>query len=367
MTSTGSLGPRCLAPWYHSHVTPSGDRALCCHAKPFEQNHNILNEDFNSFWHGQEMANIRKTFLSGKFSSQYCGACINSEDYSEAPFHQYQLSPDKIKSIIKKESDALELPTYLDYRIDNTCNLACRSCSGGYSSRIEKIEKQIYGEGFNTRKGELKEKQTNEFLDLLNEGEVTKLYFANGEPLLQKEHWELLKILSENKSKAPRITLEYNTNLFHDAFFDSEKREILNKFKKIRLGISLDSVSENVEFIRDGIKWSKFLERYNKLKGDDLYEILSIDITFSLPLLLNVSGLASFLLNERASYTIQMINGNGYSVVLSPEILKPRLQRQLYKKALLDIQSIDKNSELKDFRDFLENRLSKTEKNLPIK
>lgn len=126
------------------------------------------------------------------------------------------------------------------------------------------------------------------------------------------------------------------------------------------MGVSLDDVGLSGEFIRDGLVWNRFVRNFYQLKSDPLYEFLSLDITFTLPLLMDVRGLLKFLIEQKVAYTVEMIKSGGYSELLNPAILPLALQKNLYDKALKDLESF-KNAEeqnfLRPFKDFITERL----------
>lgn len=75
---------------------------------------------------------------------------------------------------------------------------------------------------------------------------ITQIYFAGGEPLIIKEHYAFLKEII-NRGYADKISLRYNTN---GMLISDEVIELWEHFKKVKVGISLDGLTERVEYIR---------------------------------------------------------------------------------------------------------------------
>ena len=336
--------PRCMAPWIHTHVTPLNKRALCCFATPFEESE----ESFENYWNNNQMKQIRLDMLKGNLPEEYCQNCLKNDALGKG-IETFEVR-DSLKRMFidNTESDgAVNLaPISLDYRIDNECNLACRTCNSFLSSKIE-------NEALKVGQKKLVLKNLNaieEFKYHINKGKIKRIYFANGEPLIQKKTWSLLKEISEEQSK--KITLELNTNLYHRAFFYSEYRQILKKFKEVKIAISIDDVGKNGEFIRDGLSWEKFKTNLYEIKNDDLFNITSYDITFTLPLLINIEPLIHFLIKEKRFYTIQMVYPGGYATLLHPDILDTDQLVRLYNRAIELI--LNKNNPvLNNFKIFL--------------
>lgn len=348
--------PKCFAPWIHTYVGPKGERSLCCHAKSFEDN--IIDEDFNDFWNGKRLKDIRQQFLKGEIPKSYCEACINSSHAGEPPYLLYQVSQEHWESLALQthENGYLEAhPEYLDYRLDNVCNLSCRTCNNLFSSKIENQIKKVK---------ELKEKLEDlpkevikeEFQKHIDRGAIKKLYFAAGEILLTPDHWAMLEDLAE-RDLAKDILLDYNTNLSHRILFKEKEIETLSKFKNVSFAISLDNAGKTGEFIRDGLQWNQFIKNYEELSKVDSYNISSLDITFTLPLLLDLEPLLKFLKHYRPPFTVQTMTVGGYATFLSPLILPPNKRKSLYEKAYQQVKSFDDDIFFKPFLHFLKENI----------
>lgn len=351
MATKNKIKPLCFAPWIHTHVQPDGTRALCCHSRPFPEANNIENQDFETFWNSTEINEIRKTMLEGRLPEEYCLACINSEGHTEAPYHHYQAEGEDWKN--------LKAPSFLDYRLGNFCNLSCRTCNESYSSKIENISHKVLGSDPNQNTSRLLDLKRKEFIDLSKNENLNRLYFAHGEPLLQKDHWDFLESLSSDPKKASKIELEYNSNLCHEILFQEKNRSIHRAFKKVGISVSLDGAQGVGEFIRDGLDWNRVVKNFEKLKNDSLYDLLSIEVTLTLPLLLDIKPLCRFLLDQKVSYNIQKINPGGYSNLLSPGLLPKKIQKIYFLKAIEDLKSVDNKNQLIEFHNFLKEYLAK--------
>jgi MoaA/NifB/PqqE/SkfB family radical SAM enzyme len=124
---------------------------------------------------------------------------------------------------------------YLELAISNDCNLMCRMCSSRFSHKLFDEELQYYG------KTQIPEKKTRSNIDAAYNLLDNLLYikFTGGEPLLIKEHWELLQE-AVDRDLAKKITLNYSTNC---TIWPKEKHQnIWKHFKNIELCVSLDSI-----------------------------------------------------------------------------------------------------------------------------
>ncbi len=304
----------CYAPWIHSYLGPEGQRGLCCEAKPFSSR----NKEFADYWNSQELKDIRREMLKGELPKEYCSVCLDADKHSNLPIYTFQVSAEekeKILSETQEDGSYLGVPTSLDYRGNNTCNLSCRTCSPLYSSKIEAVlEPKKKGENFNDRIVEQKKLITEK---------TRNLYYANGESFLQKSHWELLGSIYK-RQLAGQITLTYNTNLQFPLSLVEKNREVLASFKEIILNVSIDGAGETGEFVRDGLSWKKFKSHVAKIKKDSLFRIDNFDITLTLPFLLDYKELVDFIVEEKIYAEVHMVvEGGFYQKLLSPFLLRP--------------------------------------------
>lgn len=212
-------------------------------------------------------------------------------------------------------------PLYLDYRIDNTCNLGCITCSPHLSSSIEAKARAA---GLVVQKKQQQMNSIKKFGDELKS--IVKihdkgfLYFANGEPFLSLYHWEVLeKIISDGK--APSFRLKYNSNLSIDKYRGRNLEDFLSKFKEVTIYPSLDSWGEIGDFLRRGLKNANWLKNFKKLKELGLIGDGKINIVLSTPAIINLPELLAFLKDLNHEYIFSPVIGFGHEVLLSPSSL----------------------------------------------
>jgi pyruvate-formate lyase-activating enzyme len=225
-----------------------------------EKTFNIL-EAFNS----PVMRKTRLSMLSGK-EVKACQYCYDREASGATSYRQLanQMFTEQadLQSLIEKttaDGSLDEFPCYLDLRFGNTCNLACIMCGFPVSSK--------WG-----AKAELKwlplhidpYKSDTELWRMLqvNAHKLRRIYFAGGEPFLQRSHFKLLDLLIEG-NLAAGIDLAYNTNL---TILPKGIFEKLGKFRSVDIGASCDGTGALFEAIRVGAKWDTFVKNVRKTK-----------------------------------------------------------------------------------------------------
>lgn len=187
---------------------------------------------------------------------------------------------DACKSCWKKESlgltskrwaankDSIENNTelqHLDFRLSNKCNLQCKMCSPSDSSQLEKLAYEMDNPTLKKfSKNKLKYMDNiSEFLNSFIEIKTLKsIRFAGGEPFIMEEVEEFLAKMIEHNMVD--VEIEFITNC------TSAKTRILSmldKFKNVTLGCSIDGVGEVLEYQRYPAKWENieknFIKFYN--------------------------------------------------------------------------------------------------------
>ena len=332
---------KCFAPWTHSYVGPSGERGLCCRSEEIKGH---KESSFDEFWNSSEMKSIRKTFMDGDFPTKYCLQCknaIHSDDKYFKSFNPDRLTKEEIEKTIDKSGLSTFIPYYLDYRLSNTCNLACRMCDSLFSSKIESKVKALAPFAPEIKiDSDLQKKYQEEYYKIIHRPGIKKLYFATGESLLQKEHWALLDYcISSNLSKD--IKLSYNTNLSYPLEIIKKNISKFEYFKSVDMLVSFDSFGETGEFLRDGKSWNQFVKNLEYITQEAIFNSVSLYYVITLPGLLNLEETLKFLNHMNLPISVSMIIPEGYAKLLDPKVLTQQEQRELYERCLELCQKYD--------------------------
>jgi len=160
----------------------------------------------------------------------------------------------------------------LDWNSENICNLACISCGPVFSSKWREEIKQ-YSSNESVK---YYNSQKNKFWKTLDLSKLRRIYFNGGEPLLSKDHVEILSHLKDiNQLK--HVEVCYNTN--GTVLPDKKIIDLWRQSKLLRIYISIDAIGPAFEFIRWPAQWGqveKFISEINKL---DFNVILNITCT----------------------------------------------------------------------------------------
>lgn len=220
-------------------IDTTGRVKPCCRFVGWNLDNNLNNKTIEEIFNSEFMQDLRTKSLNGE-RIDGCKRCYEEQDGGKRSLRQ-RVNGNPATNIVNLDNPNIN---YLELAISNDCNLACRMCSSRYSHRIFDEEKEYYG------KTEIADKKTRSNIDAAYKLLDSLLYikFTGGEPLMIKEHWELLQE-AVDRDLAKNITLNYSTNC---TVWPKEKhQEIWKHFKKIELCVSLDSiVKEENEYQR---------------------------------------------------------------------------------------------------------------------
>ena len=311
----------CVLPWIHFATRPNGDMRLCCsaNASGAGENHtvglvknekgqpaNFGRETPMSAWNNEYMKDVRLTMLEGKIPAS-CSKCIAEESKGVASKRIWETGSwmedgIDIEELIKQTEEDGTVPeklVYLDLRLGHTCNLKCVMCSPHDSSQWVGEHKKIYPL-FQAK--ELKEQMAWDRKDFNNKWHenpdfwkemytqipnLKQVYFAGGEPLMIREHkWFLEEIIRQGY--ADKILIRYNTN---GLLVDDEVIELWKKFKKVKVGFSIDAVGDRNYYIRYPSDWATIERNLHKL--DNTPDNIQVSIATAIQIL-NIKHLADF-------------------------------------------------------------------------
>jgi len=303
----------CIMPWIHCATQTDGSVQLCCVAKPIEEL-NLNNLTWSEVWNSDEYKEVRLKMLADE-PVEYCINCykeessgITSHRQNENTVWSNQWSPVQIHELRKivgdtKEDGGLDSGIVsVDFRLGNTCNLQCIMCRPHDSSKWVKDSK-ILGETLTSEaKWDWKHKsnivieqfewyKNEEFWNSFYESahNIRDLIFGGGEPLLIKQHKELIRHLVKI-DHAKNVEIRYHTN---GTLIDEELLELWTHFKKAHIMISLDGFKDLNSYIRYPANWEDIernLQIYDNTTGGDI--IVDINCTVQA---VNVNYLPEFV------------------------------------------------------------------------
>lgn len=271
----------CILPWIHVSTRANGDMRVCCVANSGGAGTNnstrgvIKNKDglptnlstvpIDTAWNESYLKNIRQSMLEGR-APESCERCYREESQGMSSKRIWETltwhkKGTDINQLINNTSSTGEVKfnaKYLDLRLGNTCNLACIMCSSHDSSYWLRDHNQTYDKFTHPDIIDQRRFDPNKYKNLWWEDSdfwhkieeqipnIEHIAFAGGEPLLIKQHRDLLKtIIKQNRHND--IELRYTTN---GTVLDDELLELWSNFKNVHLTVSMDGIDQRLEYIR---------------------------------------------------------------------------------------------------------------------
>ena len=329
----------CIVPWRHFNVSMDGSGQLCCRATASVRDGKgtlLLDEaPFDSLWNSDYMAAVRKDMLEGKPRPD-CTACYEHEalmqtsmrtEWNESWLYgQAEAQREQSYAQLKAASEAsghrvAHSPTSLHLWFGSHCNLKCRMCNAGFSTRIK--SDPVHSRWHPARPlPELRgprrfddgrtwaDSPSVVLRDLFKEGNVVDtVSFAGGEPFLQPQIMPLLDALIE-RGRAPHMTLYFSTN---GTILSAALLEKLRAFRQVTFAMSLDGVGPLNDYVRHPSRWDQLMANLARMQEQPWLR-LEIDPTVQAYNALSLTTLLRFC-DERG------LKCTPNNVLLQPEYL----------------------------------------------
>ena len=253
----------CMMPWTHMHLWPAGTTYPCCMSDPEFPIGNTQEQSLQEIWNGEELRNIRMNMLQDKPSKE-CRRCYELEENGMSTLRtgsigNYAHHWDKVEATSDDGSAGDVNMAYMDIRFSNLCNLKCRSCGPQFSSSWFEDHKAIYGKLNHPKILQVRDEMKS-FMDELDPllESVERVYWAGGEPLITKEHYNILdKWIAMDKRN---VSMDYTTNFTQMYYKKKTAFDYWNKFENVRVAASLDANHARGEYLRKNMVWSEVVQ-----------------------------------------------------------------------------------------------------------
>lgn len=272
--------------------------------------------------------------LNGEFPKE-CSACSSMRYNTESPnSYANDLFAQEINSRVQltdKDGSLNIDPSYFDYRFSNICDLKCKMCNQESSSRHEQQQREqdnIQGPTINQQRADFSKKiLLPEMKNSIDNGSLTHLYWAGGEPLLMDEHWEIIQY-AVDKNRAQEINLYYNTNLNQWHLVEERFIKLASQFRSVSLDFSIDGVEQIGSYIREGLNWERFEKNVSRIEKLSMFH-LAFAITLTIPGALYLDGLLNFLSKHKLKYHLCLAAPIGPTDLFSFAVLPPEIKMDL--------------------------------------
>jgi sulfatase maturation enzyme AslB (radical SAM superfamily) len=340
----------CAVPWNMLHVTATRKFGLCC-LSPWEDDEP---KTFEEHWNSEKMKAIRVDMMNFKPKHEICERCLEHKNI-ETPYSYWQnRQADKFtEEIINStlpDGTTTFLPTTLDIRTD-LCNFKCRMCYADASTSIRQ-EIVSFRERFPsfhlTERGQVESFANVEMSDD-HLKRIKHIVWAGGEPFMSPIHWKVMDKLLE-LGNFP--TVYYNTNMSFPGKTLDKAINVLKRFPNVIIAASIDGAGEDVEYIREGLKYDRFLENLAKLKTELPHVQFSIGYTATSMGLITLSDIIILCDEENLKFEGRNANVN-FGNHLGINALRETVFDSLMEKALMFAKGTKIESDIISFVGYL--------------
>ena len=250
----------CALPWMHTEISLQNNYiGPCCKIRK-NMYRPDQNKEFKIIWANDEFKLLRSNILKNKEVPE-CASCnVGKDEFSYKKFkHSNYIKND----MLDIDVDNHGLPKVFHFSLKNTCNLACRMCSPGASSKLGEVVK--------------KSKELNQFyldskqhqnIDIQNfKGSFVNAEYvaiSGGEPLVDMDCITLIHMIREESVNLKYINFSTNLTKLNKKLLESLSR--IDKAIKINFSISLDGPEHIHEYIRYGCTWTDIIDNIKYIK-----------------------------------------------------------------------------------------------------
>jgi uncharacterized Fe-S cluster-containing radical SAM superfamily protein len=362
----------CSSPWYELQIYWDGSLGFCCQENQkmypgeLSETYNVKNMSIAEWYNSKPMQQARMIML-GDSKTAVCTKCYHQEKFSglsrrhktniknviftnenfEESFCQ---SPSyrKFEYSQNNDGDSDQLPIDLHIDLGNYCNLACKMCWAGASSKIAaqevkwgRIESAKYI-GSDWTKDEIVWRRV--LTEIAAIPKLNNIHFMGGETLITKRFEDFVDFMIERQRFDLNFSFVTNGTTFNESLMEK-----LLQFNRVGLEVSIETVTKHNEYQRQGTDTELVLANIRKyLKYCNNNRItLAARPAISLLTIGNYDTLLEYCLSNGLIVKSLLVTSPRY---LDARILPQNIKQSYFKKyeQLLEKLEFNKNISIND-------------------
>jgi len=347
----------CMLPYMHIYGSAGGDMVPCCEAQEVPLNN--PGETALESWNNDNYKELRRA-LANDERPERCAVCWHNEDSGIVSNRQqwehdnWNTFADKIS--VNDDYSVNNPPYWVELKVSNFCNLKCIMCSTHSSyKRVADLDiiSKYTKDGYETRLLRPTDlfASLNEWPELWDH--VHTLQFTGGEPIINKEHYDLLEGIPPEAKK--RIRLRYASNLSYIKFKKYDLIKIWNEFKHVNIKVSMDGVGDVYNYIRQDGDWDTVYANMMALNNEPGIDVAA-GITVQAHNIYQMPEFYQFW--KESPVDLKFITAN---ILQTPNYLSPAIWQGEYRDAIIRKlrANQDEHPEMDRFATYMENNTSK--------
>ena len=342
-----------MLPYMHIYGSAGGNMVPCCEAQ--ETPLNNPSESALESWNNDNYRELRRA-LANDERPERCAVCWHNEDSGIVSNRQqwehdnWNTFADKIS--VNDDYSVNNPPYWVELKVSNFCNLKCIMCSTHSSyKRVADLDiiSKYTKDGYETRLLRPTDlfASLNEWPELWDH--VHTLQFTGGEPIINKEHYDLLEGIPTEAKK--RIRLRYASNLSYIKFKKYDLIKIWNEFKHVNIKVSMDGVGDVYNYIRQDGDWDTVYANMMALNDEPGIDVAA-GITVQAHNIYQMPEFYQFW--KESPVDLKFITAN---ILQTPNYLSPAIWQGEYRNAIIRKlrANQDEHPEMDRFATYMEN------------
>ena len=178
---------------------------------------------------------------------------------------------------------------------------------------------------------------------------VHTLQFTGGEPIINKEHYDLLESIPQHLKSG--IKLRYASNLSYIKFKQYDLVKIWNEFQSVNIKISMDGVGDVYNFIRQDGDWDNVYSNMLALNDEPTIDVAA-GITVQAHNVFHMPEFYDFW--KTSEVDLRFVTAN---ILQTPRYLTPSVWPEEYREAIINKlkDALDRHPEMQRFINYMEN------------
>lgn len=218
------------------YIATTGEYRLCCTSREPSSGETVWTHTPQEWLQSKTVQSAINTLAKDEWPSA-CNRCMTEE---AAGLESRRISRTQMGPGL----------THLDLRFGNSCNLKCISCWSQSSSSINDEAREMQHRGIiplhKINENSVANWYDEKFFKYFENLELTEVALAGGEPMMIKHLPEFLERLD------PSVVVRITSNA---TIYNPKVYQLLRKFKKVIMSVSIDAVGDRIEYIRYGTNW----------------------------------------------------------------------------------------------------------------
>jgi len=290
-------------------IRTNGGISPCC---MISNKGNIRDTTIKNFWQSKQMDIMRDTMLNTSHTLPECHQCYSHEESTGFSMRTQSLVDYKFfnekhhQKLLKYFNyDRTEFPSRLEIHLGNICNLKCLTCRPADSSAFLTEDKILKISNHNQSDYQIDEDTLEQNLSVLSQHKIEMLDLRGGESMLSPVIKKFLNNLSDIFYENTILRIQTNGTVL-----DQTWKNILSKFKRVEIMLSIDAHGAHNEYVRFPSNWTEIsqnVDYFQQLTNIKLYVHCTI------------SNINFLVLDKLVSWCREKTLYFHYSILTAPE------------------------------------------------